>query len=87
MSCTKCPVGCLAGILVIVGALNWGLVGLGWLVGNGANWNLVNMLLGKWMQVEAVVYLLVGLAGVYKLVMCCKCCKGGSCCGGSCPAK
>ena len=63
-------------ILVVVGALNWGLVGLGWLMG-GADWNVVHMILGKWMTVEAVVYVLVGLAGVYKLVMCAQGCSKG----------
>ncbi len=57
----------IAAILLIVGALNWGLVGLGWLVGS-ADWNVVHMLLGSWMQVEAIVYVLVGLAGVMALV-------------------
>lgn len=51
-------------ILVVVGALNWGLVGLGMLMG-GTGWNLVNMLLGAWPVVEGVVYVLVGLAGVW----------------------
>ncbi len=70
----------VACLLVLVGALNWGLVGLGWLAG-GADWNVVHMLLGSWMQVEAVVYLLVGLAGVYKIVMC----FTGKCADGACP--
>ncbi|HVV15451.1 MAG TPA: DUF378 domain-containing protein [Candidatus Paceibacterota bacterium] len=57
----------IATLLLVVGALNWGLVGLGWLVG-GADWNVVHLLLGAWMQVEAVVYVLVGLAGVWALL-------------------
>ncbi|MHB9286533.1 DUF378 domain-containing protein [Halobacteriales archaeon Cl-PHB] len=52
-------------LLVIVGALNWGLVGLGTLL--DANWNLVDLLLGSFPTIEAVVYLLVGLAGLYEL--------------------
>ena len=51
-------------ILVIVGALNWGLVGLGALMG-GQNWNVVWMLLGSWPTVLNVVYVLVGLAGLW----------------------
>ena len=51
-------------LLVVIGALNWGLVGLGMLMG-GANWNVVQMLLGSWPTVEAVVYVLVGLSGVW----------------------
>ena len=57
----------VATILLIVGALNWGLVGLGWLLGS-ADWNVVHMLLGAWMQVEAIVYVLVGLSGVWALL-------------------
>lgn len=51
-------------ILVIAGALNWGLVGIGGFM--GANWNVINLLLGSWAQVEWVVYILVGAAGVYE---------------------
>ncbi len=50
-------------LLVIVGAINWGLVGLGGLIGN-PNLNLVHLLLGNWPMVENIVYLLVGVAGV-----------------------
>ena len=45
-------------VLVIVGALNWGLVGL-------FDVNLVDMLLGSYPVVEQLVYVLVGAAGVY----------------------
>lgn len=51
-------------ILVIVGALNWGLVGLGMLLGGGTSWNVVSMLLGAWPMGEAIVYILVGLSGL-----------------------
>ncbi len=74
--CFVCWIAC---VLVVIGALNWGLVGLGWLVGGGADWNVVHLLLSQWMWLEAVVYILVGLAGLYKLFaysMCCgKCCE------------
>lgn len=53
----------VATLLVVVGAINWGLVGLGGFM--GANWNLVNMLLGSMPQLEWVVYVLVGVAGVW----------------------
>lgn len=53
----------LAWVLVIVGGLNWGLVGLGWLFG-GMNWNVVNLIFGNWMMVEGIIYLLVGIAAV-----------------------
>lgn len=70
--------------LVIVGALNWGLVGLGGLLGQG-NWNLVYLLFGSVMWLEYLVYVLVGASAVGMLVGCkCKKCTagGGACCGG-----
>ncbi|HVM73451.1 MAG TPA: DUF378 domain-containing protein [Candidatus Paceibacterota bacterium] len=57
----------VAWILVMIGALNWLLVGIGGFA--GANWNVVNLLLGSWPQVEWIVYILVGLSGVYEIVM------------------
>lgn len=53
-------VGILAWWLVIVGALNWGLVAL--------NMNLVSMLVGSVPMLEMLVYTLVGLSGVYLLL-------------------
>ena len=47
-------------ILVVVGAINWGLTAFGW--------NVVHMLLGSWPTIETIVYVLVGLSGVYLLV-------------------
>lgn len=68
--CGACGIAC---ILVTIGALNWGLVGLGWLFG-GADWNVVHMLLGQWMMVEAIVYVLVGVAALYQWFLYPKCC-------------
>jgi uncharacterized membrane protein YuzA (DUF378 family) len=56
----------LAFILLIVGGLNWGLVGLGMFL--GFNGNLVNLLFGAWPAVEALVYLLVGISAIVILV-------------------
>lgn len=69
----------VAFILLVVGGLNWGLVGLGMLI--GSNLNVVNMLLGSWPTIEAVVYLLVGLAAIEKIIgmLMGKCCEGGVC--------
>lgn len=53
--------------LVTIGAINWGLVGVGNFL--DANWNLVNVLLGSFPTVEALVYVIVGLAGLYELVL------------------
>ena len=55
----------LATVLVVVGALNWGLVGL-------AQFDLVaalfGMRFGETSALTSVVYALVGLAGVYQAV-------------------
>jgi len=50
----------LAFILLIVGGLNWLLVGV-------ANYNLVTALFGAWPTVVTVVYSLVGLAALYMI--------------------
>lgn len=70
----KCGVAKFAFVLVIIGAINWGLVGVGMLMNNDLN--LVNMLLGSWPTVEAIVYLLVGISALVKIFGCpCKQCK------------
>lgn len=70
-----CNVSMVIKVLVIVGAVNWGLVGLGMLLGKGMEWNVVNMLLSSMPAVEGIVYLLVGIAGVAKIFGCkCKKC-------------
>ncbi|MEK9181474.1 MAG: DUF378 domain-containing protein [Patescibacteria group bacterium] len=62
-------------VLVVIGGLNWGLVGLGMLLGKMDSWNVVHMILGSMATLEAVVYLLVGVAAVMKLIGCkCKKC-------------
>lgn len=48
-------------VLACIGALNWGLVGV-------FDFNLVEFLLGQWAVVERVVYILVGVSGLYLLV-------------------
>ncbi|MBU6321351.1 MAG: DUF378 domain-containing protein [Patescibacteria group bacterium] len=52
-------------ILVVIGGLNWGLVGLGGFA--GANWNVVHMILGSWPALEWIVYVLVGLGALVLL--------------------
>lgn len=56
----------VAFLLVVVGGINWGLVGLGGFM--GADWNLVHMIVGNWPQVEWLVYVLVGLSALWLLV-------------------
>lgn len=63
----------LAMILVIIGGLNWGLVGL-------FNYNLVTAIFSEG-TVASVIYDLVGLAALYMIYMAFKmggCCKNMS---------
>jgi uncharacterized membrane protein YuzA (DUF378 family) len=53
--------------LAVIGAINWGLVGAGMLA-SGADWNVVHMILGSMPQVEQIVYVLVGLSGLWLLL-------------------
>jgi len=69
----KNPLGMIACVLLVIGGLNWGLVGLGGFLGQ--NLNVVNLVLGQWPQVEWVVYLLVGVSAVLHLVMVGKGCE------------
>lgn len=45
-------------VLVIVGAVNWGLVG-------AADFNLVDAIFGAGSALASIVYVVVGLAGLY----------------------
>lgn len=67
----KCMVCKVAGLLVLVGALNWGLVGF-------LDFNLVSALFGDMSLVSRVIYALVGvsgLLGVFTLFKACPKCK------------
>jgi uncharacterized protein len=77
----KCCIICkVFGLLVVIGAINWGLVG-------AFQINLVSQLLGGIPKAERIVYILVGIAGVAKLLSCFIKCP--ACCGdkGSCGTK
>lgn len=66
--CGVCKVVCA---LVIIGAINWGLVGF-------FGVDLVAKLLGEMSVVSRIVYGLVGVAGLITLGSCfkaCPCCK------------
>mgnify|MGYP006297746593 FL=1 len=54
-------VNIIALILVIVGAINWGLVGL-------FGFNLVSAIFGVMTVLSRLIYILVGIAGVYVAV-------------------
>ncbi len=58
----------LAYVLVIVGALNWGLIGV-------FNLNLVNVILGTIPWLERLIYVLVGLSAVYDAFLHAQNCK------------
>ncbi len=62
-----CPVCKVAGLLVVIGALNWGLIG-------ALHKNAVAKLLGSGTPAESIVYIIIGIAGVMKLVSCFVCC-------------
>ena len=55
------PIDVLAAILLVVGGLNWGLVGF-------VHFDLVATLFGAGSIVARIVYGLVGLAAVYQIV-------------------
>ncbi len=67
MECKSCIVCKIVALLVIIGALNWGLVGL-------FNLDLVARLLGEGSVISRVVYVLVGIAGVMTVLKCFKLC-------------
>lgn len=70
----SCGICKLVGLLVALGALNWGLVGIFQL-------DLVAQLLGPMSGATRAVYGLIGVAGLLKLVSLVKCCpcQKGSC--------
>lgn len=51
----------IAAVLLVVGGLNWGLVGT-------ANFDLVAMLFGSGSILAKIVYTLVGVAAVYQAI-------------------
>ena len=69
----------IAFILLVIGGLNWGLVGIGGFV--GADWNVVHLIFGAWPAVEWIIYIVVGIATLYEIITHkknCKMCSGGS---------
>jgi uncharacterized membrane protein YuzA (DUF378 family) len=55
------PIDIIAAVLLVVGGLNWGLVGL-------FQFDLVAALFGAGSTLARVVYVLVGLAAAYQVV-------------------
>ncbi len=50
----------IAIILLIIGGLNWGLVGI-------FSWDLVAAIFGDMSAVSRIIYILVGISGIYIL--------------------
>jgi len=50
----------IAVVLLLIGGLNWGLVGL-------FNWNLVMAIFGS--TLSHIIFVLVGLSAVYRILM------------------
>ncbi len=48
----------IALLLVIIGAINWGLIGI-------FNFNLVSTLFGDMSIISRIVYILVGISGIW----------------------
>ena len=68
-----CVVHRICKVLVMIGGLNWGLVGIGMLM--NSDLNVIHLILVSMPTVEAVVYVLVGVAAVMKIFGCkCKKC-------------
>ena len=63
----KNPIDWIAWLLVIIGALNWGLVGF-------FHFDLVATILGTASTGARIVYCLVGISAVYVALRCLACC-------------
>jgi uncharacterized membrane protein YuzA (DUF378 family) len=75
----KCGPAKIGKWLLVIGGLNWGLVGLGMLFG-GMGWDVVGMIFGSMPVLQGIVYLLIGVSAVMCLFSCkCKKCMGGTC--------
>jgi uncharacterized membrane protein YuzA (DUF378 family) len=71
----KCCAVCnVVGVLVALGAINWGLVGL-------FQYDLVGSLLGTMSGASRAVYTIIGIAGILKILSVFKLCpcQKGSC--------
>lgn len=50
----------IALVLVIIGAVNWGLIGI-------FNFNLVEMIFGNMTAIARIIYALVGISGLWAI--------------------
>lgn len=58
----KCVVHKVAGLLLLIGGLNWGLMAI------NMDWNIVAMISGDMMWLERSIYGLVGLSAIAMLI-------------------
>lgn len=63
----------IAWVLLIVGGLNWGLIG-------AFDFNLVETIFGFGSVLSRIIYILVGLAAIVGIWHCCCCKDKNSCC-------
>ena len=56
----------IAHSIVLIGALNTGLIGLGELLEH-ADWNIIHLACGSQTAVEATIYVVIGVAGMISL--------------------
>lgn len=55
----------IAFILVLIGSINWGLIGVSVFLRPFKNLNLVNLIFGNYPIIEFLIYILVGISGLY----------------------
>lgn len=61
MKSKSCIIDMIAWILILIGGLNWGLVGF-------FNFDLVAFLFGDMSMISRIIYAVVGLASIYGLI-------------------
>ena len=61
-------IDCIAHVLVIIGAINWGLIGF-------FDFNLVSLIFGDMTVWSRIIYALVGIAGLYAISFFTKLCQ------------
>ncbi len=72
--CGICVLGWICLILVIIGGINWGLIG-------AFSFNLVAAIVGKWPALERIIYIIIGLSAlftIYEAIKCCRCLRNCS---------
>lgn len=52
------PLDAVALTIIIIGCINWGLIGF-------FDWNLVDAIFGQMSWISRVIYAIVGIAGLY----------------------